>query len=138
MDDDVKRAMVKFIESTGRWADFDLFSEEDAWEFVKEIVSEYARPNVKLSDGQVIILRNLGVALGMKPGSTLAGYASALVRNFGPLQISEADLKIMTMYFYTQVNGGGAFETARRPPVMLQPGAPGNHPYEIRKKKNLK
>lgn len=125
MDDDVKMHAVKFIETTGRWADIELFNEDDAWEFMKDLLNEYARAKSKLSDGQIIILRNLGVALSMRPGSPLGGYIPALVRNFGPSPMSDEELAELVRWVYTQVNGGGDFEPARKPPVTLTSGLPG-------------
>ena len=128
MEDDVKKFSVKFIETTGRWADLELFNEEDAWAFMQDLLNDYARPRAKLSDGQIIVLRNLGAALSMKPGSPLHGYVPALVRNFGPSPMSDGDLQELVRWVYAQVNGGGDFEPARKPPVTLQSGLPGEKP----------
>jgi hypothetical protein len=125
MEDDVKKWAVKFIETTGRWADLELFNEEDAWEFMKDLLNDYARPRGKLSDGQIICLRNLGAALSVKPGSPLGAYAPALQRNFGPSPMSDVELRELTLWVYNQVNGGGDFEPARKSPVTLQAGLPG-------------
>lgn len=128
MEDDVKKFSVKFIETTGRWADLELFNEDDAWSFMQDLLNDYARARNKLSDGQIIVLRNLGAALSMKPGSPLHGYIPALVRNFGPSPMSDADLKALVLWVFEQVNGGGDFEPARKPPVTLQSGLPGEKP----------
>jgi len=128
MDDDVKKHSVKFIETTGRWADAELFNEDDAWEFMKDLLNEYARARSRLSDGQIIILRSLGVALSMRPGSPLSGYIPALVRNFGPSPMSDEDLQELVRWVYMQVNAGGDFEPARKPPVTLSAGPPGERP----------
>lgn len=124
MEDDVKRFSVKFIETTGRWADLELFNEEDAWAFMNDLLNDYVRAKQKLSDGQIISLRNLGAALSMKPGSSLGGYIPALVRNFGPSPMPDADLNELVRWVYAQVNGGGDFEPARKPPVSLIAGPP--------------
>ncbi|MBL8956827.1 MAG: hypothetical protein JNK82_39000 [Myxococcaceae bacterium] len=129
MDDDVKKFSVKFIETTGRYADYDLFNEDDAWEFLRDLLNEYARAKTRrLTDGQVSILRNLGVALSMRPGSPLSGYIPALVRNFGPSPMSDADLQEVVRWVYMQVNAGGDFEPARKAPVTLSAGLPGERP----------
>ena len=60
MEEDVKKWSVKFIETTGRWADLDLFNEDDAWAFMGDLLNDYARARAKLSDGQIVCLRNLG------------------------------------------------------------------------------
>src|SRR6476619_3972088 len=125
MEEDVKKFSVKFIETTGRWADIELFNEDDAWEFMKDLLNEYGRAKAKLSDGQIIVLRNLGAALSMRPGSPLRGYIPALIRNFGPTPMEMADLELLVRYIYAQVNGGGDFEPAKRPPVVLNAGLPG-------------
>ena len=119
MDEDIKKHAVNFIESTGRWADADLFSEEDAWAFMEELRDEYAKSFVSLNDGQLMMLRNLGGALGMRPGLPLGGYGPALKRAFGPGPMSDQDLLIVTRYIYGQVNGGADFEAPRRPKVAL-------------------
>src|SRR5439155_9670883 len=110
---------VRFIETTGRWADVDLFSEEDAWVFLQELLDEFARRNGKLSDGQIIALRNLGAAMGMRPGTPLSTYPGAVERNFGPGPMGAADFSILIRWLHAQVNGGGDFEPARRPPVSI-------------------
>jgi hypothetical protein len=133
MEDDVKKFSVKFIETTGRWADLELFNEDDAWEFMKDLLNEYARSRAKLSDGQIIVLRNLGAALSMKPGSPLHGYIPALVRNFGPSPMPDADLQELVQWVYSQVNGG--FEAARKPPVALSADAPGGRPGQRRRRR---
>lgn len=124
MEDDVKRFSVKFIETTGRWADIELFNEEDAWVFMGDLLNDYVRSGQKLNDGQIIVLRNLGAALSMKPGSPLHGYIPALVRNFGPSPMGDADLNELVRWVYAQVNGGGAFEPAKKPPVALNAAPP--------------
>lgn len=124
MEDDVKKFSVKFIETTGRWADLELFNEEDAWAFMTDLLNDHVRAGQKLSDGQIISLRNLGAALSMKPGSALSGYIPALVRNFGPSPMPDADLQQLVRWVYSQVNGGGDFEPARKPPVSLHAGPP--------------
>lgn len=128
MEDDVKAFSVKFIETTGRWADIELFNEDDAWAFMQDLLNDYARARSKLSDGQIIVLRNLGAALSMRPGSPLHGYIPALVRNFGPSPMSDADLAELVRWVYDQVNGGGDFEPARKAPVALRAGLPGEKP----------
>src|SRR2546430_7993543 len=128
MDEDVKKFAVKFIESTGRWADIELFNEDDAWEFMKDLLNDYARSKSNLSDGQAIVLRNLGAALGVKPGSPIGSYFGALTRAFGPSPMDEAELKEVAMWVHTQLNGGGGFEPARKPPVALQAGPVGSRP----------
>ena len=128
MEDDVKKLSVKFIETTGRWADAELFNEDDAWEFMKDLLDEYARAKSRLNDGQVTILRSLGVALSMRPGSPLTGYIPALVRNFGPSPMAEPDLHELVRWVYMQVNAGGDFEPARKAPVTLSAGLPGERP----------
>ena len=55
MDDDVKKHSVKFIETTGRWADIELFNEDDAWEFMKDLLNDdflnqHGRPDVVITD----------------------------------------------------------------------------------------
>ena len=124
MEDDVKKFSVKFIETTGRWADFELFNDEDAWAFMGDLLRDHVRSGQKLSDGQIMVLRNLGAALSMKPGSPLHGYIPALVRNFGPSPMSDEDLSELVRWVYAQVNGGGSFEAARKPPVALNAGFP--------------
>src|SRR3954469_3708361 len=104
MDDDLKMHCCRFIELMGRWADPELFTEEDAWAFIEELRDEWARPFVPLSDGQLMALRNMGAALGMRPGLPLGYYNSAVKRGFGAGPISDADLSIVTRYMYGQVN----------------------------------
>ena len=127
MDEDVKKCAVRFIESTGRWADAEIFSEEDAWAFIQDLINDYARPQARLLDGQIIALRNLGAAMGMKPGTPLSTYANAVTRNFGQGEIPPQDMVILTRYLHEQVNGGGDFQPARRPPVVLDGALPGEH-----------
>ena len=134
MDEDVKSFSVKFIETTGRWADLELFNEEDAWAFIGDLLTDFAQPRTKLSDGQIIVLRNLGAALGMRPGSSLAGYSPALERNFGPSPMSAADVRTVVLWVYEQVNGGGDFEPAKRPPVALTVGEVGER-YGVPRKR---
>jgi hypothetical protein len=127
MDEDVKKHAVRFIEATGRWADAEIFSEEDAWAFLSDLLNEYARPNVKLSDGQIVAMRNLGAAMGMKPGTPLSTYANAVVRNFGEGNMAPEDKALLLRWLHMQVNGGGDFQPARRPPVVLDNAPPGEH-----------
>jgi hypothetical protein len=124
MEEDVKKFSVKFIETTGRWADIELFNEEDAWAFMGDLLNDYVRSGQKLNDGQIMVLRNLGAALSMKPGSPLHGYIPALVRNFGASPMSDADLNELVRWVYAQVNGGGAFEPAKKAPVALHAAPP--------------
>lgn len=135
MEDDVKKFAVKFIETTGRWADLELFNEDDAWAFMGDLLNDYARARQKLSDGQIIVLRNLGAALSMKPGSPMHGYVPALVRNFGPSPMSDADLNELVRWVYFQVNGSGDFEPARKAMVTLSAGLPGEKPGQPPKPK---
>jgi hypothetical protein len=123
MQDDVKMHAVRFIEATGRWADAEIFSEDDAWMFLEELLNEYARPNAKLSDGQIIALRNLGAAMGMRPGTPLSTYPGAVARNFGEGPMSSPDVQILCRWLHAQVNGGGDFEPARRPAVSIDASA---------------
>ena len=134
MDDDLKMHCCRFIELMGRWADPDLFTEEDAWAFIEELRDEWARDFVPLSDGQLMALRNLGASLGMKPGTPLAYYGSAVKRAFGRGPMSDADLAIVTRYMYGQVNGGGDFEPARRPKVTLSVPPVGERAHEVKKR----
>jgi hypothetical protein len=125
MQEDVKSFAMKFIQSTGGEADPDIFEENEVWTFMSEFLDKFARTKASLSDGQIMVLRNLGAAMGLKPGSPLAHYAPALIRNFGPSPLQDEDLKLLTRYLHIQVNGGGDFESARKPPVALRPGPMG-------------
>ncbi len=116
---------VRFIETTGRWADAESFSGEEAWAFIQELHDDFAKPFVALSDGQLMALRNLGAALGMRPGLPLGGYGPALKRAFGEGPMGAAELLTTVRYIYGQVNGGSDFEPMKRPKVSLQPREPG-------------
>jgi hypothetical protein len=126
MSEQVKKIAVKFVETTGRWADIELFTEEDAWDFMRELLNDYARPRGRLSDGQIIIMRDLGAALGIKPGSPLRFYAPGLVRAFGATPLSDEEMTTLTQWVYAQVNAGGDFEPARKPPVALNASSVGD------------
>lgn len=128
MHEDVKRFSVKFIETTGRWADIEVFNEDDAWEFMKDLLVDYVKTGRRLTDGQITVLRNLGAAMSMKPGSHLRIYVPALERSFGPTPMSDEDLNLLARYLYDQVNGGGDFEPHKKAPVTLQSGLPGERP----------
>jgi hypothetical protein len=74
-----------------------------------------------MSDGQLIVLRNLGAALGIRPGSPLRGYGPALKRALGQGSMSDADIHELTRYIYGQINGGSDFEPKKRPTLSLKP-----------------
>jgi hypothetical protein len=124
MDEKVKKSAVRFIESTGRWADADIFAEDDAWEFMRELCGD-ARKFMRLNDGQLMSLRNLGAALGMRPGLPISGYIPALTRAFGESPLTDEEMRTLVRYTFGQVNGGGDFEPAQRPRVSLSPALPG-------------
>lgn len=113
-----------FVQSLGRAAEPEYFSEEDAWAAVEALAAMSARGQ-GLSPGALSALQNLGAALGLRPGAPASRYLTVLERHFGPCPIKPNAREQVIEYVHAQMNG--QFAKARVEKVSLKPLDPVAH-----------
>jgi hypothetical protein len=120
MDAYAHRAAIRFITALDYGVDAESFGDADAWSFMQDLVNEFASQGKGLNQVQLVALRNFGIGISMRPGSSLGGYKPALEAAFGPCQMSAEDFDTLVRWAHAQVNGGGpAVQTVRNTTVKL-------------------
>ena len=115
---------ARFVQSLGRTAEAEFFSDDDAWAAVEEL-AEMAARGQGLGAPALSALQNLGGALGVRPGAPAARYLGALERYFGPCPLKPDHRERVIEYVHAQMNG--QFSVAREEKVTLKPSDPLGH-----------
>ncbi len=115
---------ARFVQSLGRAAEAEFFSDEDAWATVDELC-EMSAKGEGLGPQALQALHNLGSALGLRPGAPSSRYMGALERYFGPCTLKMADRNKVVVYVHAQMNG--AYAPKKEDKVTLNPSDPLGH-----------
>jgi hypothetical protein len=115
---------ARFVQSLGRAAEAEYFSDHDAWATVEEL-AEMAAKGEGLGANALGALHNLGSALGLRPGAPASRYLGALERYFGPCPLKRADRAKVITYVHGQMNG--VFAPKKVEKVSLSPADPVGH-----------
>lgn len=131
MDDRFRDLAIRLMESMGRDVDRDYFTEDDAWAFIGDL-AEMGKENKRLSEAAVQILRDIGLALGLRPGADERRFQPALEEQLGASP-HPADVVLAAVH-YARGQTNGAFEegqTARARSQLIGGGPrPSHHPYK--------
>ena len=115
---------ARFVQSLGRAAEAEFFSDEDAWATVDELC-EMSAKGEGLGPQALQALQNLGSAMGIRPGAPSNRYMVALERHFGPCSLKQSDRTKVVEYMHAQVNG--VFTVKKEDKVNLRPSDPLGH-----------
>lgn len=115
---------ARFVQSLGRAAEAEFFSDEDAWATVDELC-EMSVKGEGLGPQALQALQNLGAALGLRPGAPSSRYLGVLERYFGPCTLKLSDRTKVVEYVHAQMNG--VFTVKKEDKVILRPSDPLGH-----------
>ena len=115
---------ARFVQSLGRAAEAEFFSDEDAWATVEEL-GLMAAKGEELGPQALGALVNLGSGLGLKPGAPASRYLGALERYFGPCPLNLPERAKFVAYMHAQMNGVFALKKVDK--VSLMPSDPLGH-----------
>ena len=119
MDDQARRAALRFIHSIDRSVDAESFSDDDAWSLMRDLVEEFVLKGRGLNQAQLAATRDFGHSIGISPGGPLGTYQRALEEAFGPSQLTPTQFSSLLKWAHAEVNGGGTVVESARAPVHL-------------------
>lgn len=109
---------IRFIEALGHKVDRSLFRDADLWGFIGDLIA-FARQGKPLPNPALIILREFGNTIGLKPGAHHSAYQPMLERELGPSPYGPEEMNVVVQYMHAQVNGASDFAPPKKPLVSF-------------------
>jgi hypothetical protein len=104
VDEKIKTLCVRLVETAGGKPDAEWFTEDEAWEFFKQLV-EMDQDGRMLGPASVVVLLDLGLAVGLKPGAGAHAIMPAFEDVFGLCPYDEATKEAIVRVVRQQANG---------------------------------
>jgi hypothetical protein len=104
VDEKVKTLCVRLVETAGGTPDAEWFTEDEAWEFFRQLV-EMDKEGRMLGPASVSVLLDLGIACGLKPGAKDHGIMPAFEEQFGLCPYDDEIKEAIVRVVRQQANG---------------------------------